>query len=74
MNGNTFLVGMKSIPPEDNQLGVTQQGKPREDDVLVHMVRSHLEARRRLRNRENMEHGGHGHGFGRKGWRKRERK
>eukprot|EP00973_Karenia_brevis_P077088 10706792-Karenia_brevis.AAC.1 len=41
------------------ELGFTQQGKPGNYDVLVHIVRPHLEARGRLRNRENMGHGSH---------------
>eukprot|EP00973_Karenia_brevis_P027180 3748758-Karenia_brevis.AAC.1 len=42
------------------ELGVTQQGRPGNYDVLVHIVRAHLEARRRLRSRENIERGSHG--------------
>eukprot|EP00973_Karenia_brevis_P078303 10872838-Karenia_brevis.AAC.1 len=43
-------------------LEVTQKGVPRSYDRLLSMVRTHLEARRRNRNRENLEKG-HGHVF-----------
>eukprot|EP00973_Karenia_brevis_P025463 3514282-Karenia_brevis.AAC.1 len=35
---------------------------PRSYDLLLRIVRTHLEARRRMRNRENLERG-HGHGL-----------
>eukprot|EP00973_Karenia_brevis_P089178 12366579-Karenia_brevis.AAC.1 len=44
------------------ELEVTQKNVPRSYDRLVQVVRIHLESRRRMRNRENMEHG-HGHGL-----------
>eukprot|EP00973_Karenia_brevis_P004456 611185-Karenia_brevis.AAC.1 len=42
------------------ELEASQKNVPRSYDRLIHVARTHLEARRRMRNRENMEEG-HGH-------------
>eukprot|EP00973_Karenia_brevis_P043453 6022164-Karenia_brevis.AAC.1 len=39
------------------ELEVTQKSVPRSYDRLIHVVRIHLEARRRMRNREHVEKG-----------------